>query len=165
MTSSTLARKPRYYLDTSVFGGCFDTEFAEPSKRLFESIRMGQVTALMSRLVIDELTGAPQVVRELASQLDATNSEFVVPNPETEALALQYIAAGVITSKWTTDARHVALASWARAEVIVSWNFKHLVNVHRIRGFNAVNIRLGYQPIDIRSPLDLAFLDDSEVLP
>jgi hypothetical protein len=66
-----------------------------------------------------------------------------------------YLAAGVVGAASENDAHHVALAAVARADLIVSWNFKHIVHVDKIRRFNAVNLIEGYGMIDIRSPLEV----------
>ena len=60
-----------------------------------------------------------------------------------------------MTAKWATDALHVALAAVNHCKIIVSWNFKHIVNIKRIRGYNGINIKNGYPTIEIRSPKDL----------
>ena len=51
---------------------------------------------------------------------------------------------------------HIALATLARVDALVSWNFKHIVNLHRIRGFNGVNLMRGYGTLEIRSPREVA---------
>ena len=53
------------------------------------------------------------------------------------------------------DCLHIAIATVARVDVLVSWNFKHIVNIYRIRGYNSVNIRNGYNTLEIRSPKDI----------
>ena len=76
---------------------------------------------------------------------------------DADALELQqaYIAEGILTEKWYDDALHVALATVAECDVIVSWNFKHIVNFRKIPLFNAVNILKGYRQIAIYSPLEV----------
>jgi len=74
-----------------------------------------------------------------------------------DALILQmaYIQAGILTEKWYDDALHVAVATVTGCDLIVSWNFKHIVNFNKIPKFNAVNILQGYRHIDIYSPLEV----------
>jgi hypothetical protein len=55
----------------------------------------------------------------------------------------------------------VALASVAGADAVVSWNFKHLVQLRRIRGFHAVNVLRGYPLIEIRSPLEVTLGEEA----
>jgi len=68
------------------------------------------------------------------------------------ALAEQYINAGVVTPSQLVDAQHIAIATLNRVDALVSWNFKHIVNLQRIRGYNSVNLRLGHRLLEIRTP-------------
>ena len=79
----------------------------------------------------------------------------MIADDEVTALAEAYIAAGVLGRASELDARHVATATVARADVLLSWNFKHIVNYDRIRKFNGVNVLNGYSTIDVRSPLEM----------
>ena len=71
---------------------------------------------------------------------------------EVRDLAEEYLRAGVLGERWADDATHVAAATVAGAELIVSWNFRHIVNYNRIRGFNAVNLQNGYRTVTFLSP-------------
>ncbi len=51
--------------------------------------------------------------------------------------------------------QHIAVATLGRVDVVVSWNFKHIVNLNRIRLYNSVNLKLGYPMIEIRSPREV----------
>ena len=75
-------------------------------------------------------------------------------------LADQYIIEKVVGKTSIEDCRHIALATINRVDVLVSWNFKHIVNLDRIKGYNSVNYRLGYPMIEIRSPKDLIRYED-----
>jgi hypothetical protein len=81
--------------------------------------------------------------------------ENVFLSEEAEELAAQYLQYGVVGGKVLADAQHIAIASVARVDVLVSWNFQQIVNLNRIRAFNAVNLRLGYQILEIRSPREV----------
>lgn len=87
--------------------------------------------------------------------------EFVRQDEQSEALAEQYIRQEVVSHRMLADALHIAVATIAKVDVLVSWNFKHIVNLDRIHGFNAVNLRLGYAMSEIRSPLEV-WKDDNE---
>ncbi len=63
-----------------------------------------------------------------------------------------YLAARILGSASLRDAEHVAAATVARADLLVSWNFKHIVHFDKIAGFNEVNQRLGYGAIRIHAP-------------
>jgi len=81
---------------------------------------------------------------------------------EVRTLADAYFTAGALGRANADDALHVAAATVARADVIVSWNFKHIVNFQRIRRFNGVNLASGYPMLDIRSPLEMDYGDQDE---
>ena len=145
----------RIYVDTSVIGGCCDAEFADASQTLIALAKDGVALLLISDLMITELQRAPVVVQSVLNQLPIAATEDVRVSDESRALRDAYLAAGVVGPAHRNDAHHVALASIARANMIVSWNFKHIVHFDKIRGFNAVNLRDGYAPIAIYSPLEV----------
>lgn len=139
-------------MDTSVVGGCHDEQFSGDSRALLALAMQGRVTLLLSTIVIAELAFAPAQVQAEITKLPSSAVEEVPVTEEVFALRDAYIAAGVITAKWSDDAGHVAAASVARADAIVSWNFKHIVQLDRIKGYNAVNRHLGYPDLVIVTP-------------
>nr|VFK47620.1 MAG: PIN domain-containing protein [Candidatus Kentron sp. TC]VFK63081.1 MAG: PIN domain-containing protein [Candidatus Kentron sp. TC] len=147
--------KPRIYTDTSVIGGCLDEEFQTGSKALFDRFESGSAILVLSGLTLFELENAPPRVREVLNRVPAENIQRVELTAETEQLADKYLSEGVVPMKSRADARHIALATVNRADVLVSWNFKHIVNLERIRGYNAVNLKQGYPMIEIRTPLEI----------
>lgn len=148
-------RRPRVYIDTSVIGGCLDEEFAESSHALMEQARRGEVLLLISSLLIDELADAPSRVQQVLVDLPESCLVRLELDEEADRLSRAYIEAGVLGEASRDDARHVAMASVHDADLIVSWNFRHIVQYQRIRGFNAVNLRQGYKSIEIRSPREV----------
>jgi len=148
-------KKLRIYIDNSVVGGCFDEEFAEESNALFEMAREGTILLVVSDLMLGELEPAPPWVRHLFDSMPPSALERMAEPDEAVRLHTAYIAAGIVGEASWKDALHVANATVAGADVVVSWNFKHIVNLKRIRGFNAVNIREGYGQIEIRSPKEV----------
>lgn len=149
--------KPRIYVDTSVIGGCFDDEFSEHSHRLFEEFRSGRKRVVISDIVLFELDGAPKNVQQILSDVPDDSAEYVFLSEESAALAEAYIREGVIAEKSLSDARHIAIATIERVDVLVSWNFKHIVNLNRIHLVNSVNLKLGYHLIEIRSPMEVIY--------
>ncbi len=143
---------PRVYCDTSVFGGCFDEEFEEASNRLFDQFRAGAFRLVLSQTTLDELDPSPSRVQALLQTIPVENLEFVPPSREIEELRDAYIAAGVIGRASIGDAAHIAAASVARVDMIVSWNFSHIVHFEKIRGYHGVNIMRGYFSVPIFSP-------------
>jgi hypothetical protein len=77
-------------------------------------------------------------------------------------LAETYISEGALTNKSYNDALHIALATINNADVLASWNFKHIVNINRIRLYNSINLKLGYRLIEIRTPREILNTNDNE---
>jgi predicted nucleic acid-binding protein len=144
--------KQRIYLDTSVFGGHFDKEFEAHTIPLFGRIGKGEFIVLYSTITQEELENAPENVKHLVSSLRSDVTEFLAVTDEAVELASQYISEKVVGRTSFADCLHIALATINRADFLVSWNFKHIVNIDRIRGYNAINIKNGYKQLEIRSP-------------
>ena len=147
--------KARIYTDTSVLGGCEDDEFREPSRRLLEAFQRGELTLVLSELTVRELEGAPDLVRAVLGTVPDEHVEALALSPEAEELASAYITDGAIGARMYADALHIALATVARVDVLVSWNFKHVVNLKRIHAYNAVNLKRGYPLLEIRTPREV----------
>ncbi len=145
----------RVYTDTSVLGGCEDEEFAEHSIRLLEGFVLGERTLVLSDLTLQELADAPTEVRERLALVPEVYIETIQLGAEAGELAEGYISSGVLPARLRADAQHIAMATVARVDVLVSWNFKHIVNLQRIRRYNSVNLRLGYPLIEIRTPREV----------
>ena len=145
----------RLYLDTSVYGGFFEPEFELWTKILFNQIQEKRFKVVYSRLVDIELSNAPAMVRELAMSVTADNAEIIEISEEAGLLAESYITEKVVGKTSLSDCLHIAIASLDNADILVSWNFKHIVNVHRIRGYNAVNYKLGHKMLEIRTPREV----------
>ena len=152
-------RQLRAYVDTSVFGGVFDSEFETASRAFLESVRTGKMLAMVGATTLAELAQAPVRVQQIFADLPADVVVRCGITTEVERLRDAYLAAGVLTPKWSDDATHVATATVHDSDVLVSWNFRHIVNFDKIRLFNAVNMRLGYGVISIHSPMELQYDD------
>jgi len=144
--------KQRIYLDTSVFGGYYDVEFEEFTKPLFDRINKGEYIVLYSSITQDELENAPENVKHLFRNLNPEYSECLETNNEVVDLATEYITERVVGQISFSDCLHIALATISKADFLVSWNFKHIVNIQRITGYNSINIKNGYKQLEIRSP-------------
>jgi hypothetical protein len=152
--------KPRLYFDTSVFGGVFDEEFEEISTLLFEKVKLGQIICVYSDLSETELKNAPENVRDFFISLPKENTEVIEVTEEAYLLADKYLAEKVVGQTSADDCRHIATATINKVDILVSWNFKHIVNVFRIRGYNSINLRCGYSQLDIRSPKEIVYNED-----
>lgn len=152
--------KPRLYFDTSVFGGVYDEEFKEISTLLFEMVKLGQITCVYSDLSETELQNAPQRVKDFFADLPKEHMQFIEVTEEAYELAQKYLDEKVVGEASAEDCRHIATATVNKVDYLVSWNFKHIVNIFRIRGYNSINLRYGYSPIDIRSPKEIVNNED-----
>lgn len=144
--------KQRLYIDTSVFGGYFDEEFSEHTVPLFNSISKGEYIVLFSSVTQEELENAPPKVKELVRSIREEQTEFLETTEEAIELATSYIKEKVVGQTSFADCLHIALATVNKADFLVSWNFKHIVNIQRIRGYNSINIKNGFKQLEIRSP-------------
>jgi predicted nucleic acid-binding protein len=157
MSSLDLAmRAPRVYLDTSVLGGCFEPEFEEWSNGLVEDFRRRRFVPVLSDLLAAELDPAPERVRQVHAELIEIGAEGLVVGEEALDLLDAYEARAVLGAKYRNDMLHIALATTAKVDVLVSWNFKHMVRFEKIRLFNAVNLDPGYKSLTIHSPREVA---------
>jgi len=153
--------KQRIYIDTSVFGGYFDEEFKENTIPLFDRILSGEYIMLYSTVTQVELENAPYNVKELVKSLKAEQTEFIETTSDAVDLATDYITEKVVGQTSFADCLHIALATINRADFLISWNFKHIVNIDRIRGYNSVNIKKGFKQLEIRSPREFNKYEDN----
>jgi hypothetical protein len=150
-----MKKELKIYIDTSVIGGCYDDEFAEWSKKLIEEFKAGLYIPVVSELTEAEIGNAPEPVQNVLIDLLKSNCEVLVETEESIALAQKYINVGILSSNFEDDARHVAMATTNSIDMIVSWNFKHIVHFEKIRWFNSVNLAEGYKLIEIFSPREV----------
>jgi hypothetical protein len=148
-------RKSSIYLDTSVIGGCCDPEFQEWSNGLLDDIKAGKFSLFLSDLSDAKVQDAPEEVRTIYLEFRNCASRILELSYEAIELADTYLKHGILTLNYRNDARHIALATVAGADLLVSWNFKHVVHFEKIQKFNAVNIEMGYKPILIFSPREV----------
>jgi len=152
--------KQRIYADTSVLGGILDDEFKEWSIRLLEEFQMGNSILVLSDITLQELEGAPDKIHKELSKIPEKNIEKLKINKDAKLLAQEYLKEGVVTEKYIVDAQHIAIASVFKVDLVVSWNFKHILNYKKIRLYNGVNLKNGYPLIEIRSPREV--VDEKE---
>jgi hypothetical protein len=152
--------RPRIYTDTSVIGGCLDEEFKEASLQLVSMFKGGEAVLVVSDLTLLELEAAPAGVRAVLDDIPEEHKEYIELTAEAVELAQHYIDAEVIGATKRVDAQHIALATVSRVDVLVSWNFRHIVNLQRIHGYNSVNLRYGYPLLEIRTPQEVVHYEE-----
>ena len=151
----TQERILRIYCDTSVFGGCFDEEFREASTALLRLFREKEFILVYSDATLAELRNAPERVRDILIEMPEGFSEYVEPHPVIDQLREAYLKEGILGPSSAVDAWHIASATVGGADMIVSWNFKHIVHYEKIQGFHGVNVLHGFPAIPIYSPLEV----------
>lgn len=145
----------RVYIDTSVFGGYFDKEFEKETKPFFDKIIEKRVKIIVSEILELEIYRAPDLVWDFFESIPSDCIERVELTDEARDLSEKYIAEKVVGKTSRADCQHIALATINKVDVLVSWNFKHIVNLERIRGYNSINFREGYQMTEIRTPKEI----------
>ena len=146
----------RFYLDTSVIGALFDVEMPqriEITRTLLDSIVSGTHIGAISNVVLEEIERSPEELREkLASEMGRIPLQ-IVSEDETSADLLEiYEKEGFIRKGARLDLRHLAVATVHGVDALVSWNFRHIVNIRTRRAVHSVNLRLGLPLIEIVSP-------------
>lgn len=151
----------RVYIDTSVVGGQFDKEFSADTIPFFEAVTNGLFIVIVSDLLEAELLRAPQRVRDFLATLPSQQINNIRLTQEAGELADQYIRAKVVGQTSRADCQHIAMATLAKVDILVSWNFKHIVNLDKIRGYNGINYQFGHSMIEIRTPKEIINYDDT----
>jgi predicted nucleic acid-binding protein len=162
MAKSFPRKALRIYADTSVFGGVFDPEFSAASSRFLDQVGSKRFQLVISPLVEEEISEAPHRVQDLYQSV-APLAELAPVAEAAGRLQAAYLRARIVSSKWARDALHVASASVAGCQIMVSWNFRHIVHYDKIALYNAINIREGYSPIGIHTPQEVIEYEKEEV--
>ena len=155
-------KRLRIYCDSSVIGGYFDTEFEADSRRFIDAVKKGRIVMLVSEVVVREILQAPEGVQNLLASMPTSSVERVALSKEVIELRNAYITAGILGARWIDDATHVAAATVARADAIVSWNFSHIVRLDKMKSYNQVNLINGYGILTIVSPREVNYADTPE---
>ncbi|MCB9034601.1 MAG: PIN domain-containing protein [Chitinophagales bacterium] len=143
----------KVFIDTSVFGGYFDKEFSEDTIPFFNEIKKLNTEIIVSEPLELEIYRAPSFIVDFYESLK--NIIKVELSTEAENLALKYIEEKVVGKTSLADCQHIAIATIYNVDVLASWNFKHIVNLQRIRGYNSINLREGYNTLEIRTPKEI----------
>ncbi len=150
-------KKLRLYLDTSVISHLDAPEVPEKeadTRRLWEDIKLGKYDVVMSELIYSEVDRCPQEPKRLMmrSELAEIESTYADQTDEADRLADLYVTVGGLPPKSADDAMHIAIATVAGCDVILSWNFRHIVNLRAMNAVDATNIKEGYKTLRILSP-------------
>ena len=145
----------RVYIDTSVVGGYFDEEFKFYTKLFFEKVDQGKFKVIVSDILETELQGAPEDVIKFYKSISSDQIEYIEQAEDSNPFRRGLLKEGVVGKASRADCRHIALATLVNADILISWNFKHIVNIAKIRGYNSVNIKYGHRILEIRTPREI----------
>lgn len=144
------------YLDTSVLN--FAVGGAEPhhvaaTQTLFRQLQTGIFTASISAVVIQEILAAPEPRRsDLTRLVEAHKLSVLELDAAAETLTQRYVEHRLVPRRYENDARHIAVAVVNNLDAIVSWNFRHMVNVKTRLAVQGINRLEGYHEIEIVTP-------------
>ena len=151
--------KTRVYLDTSVFGAVCDPGPAErllATRRVLDGPARERWEGFISTLALEEVDRAPETVRgRVTGELRRSGVTALEESAESLMLARLYMASGARPANGEYDARHIAVSTVNGIHTVVSWNFRHMVNVERRRQINAINLRENLALLDIVSPWEI----------
>jgi len=149
-------RKQKIYLDTSVISHLYAPDTPEKmadTLRLWRQIQNGEYDVVLSEVVFDELARCVDFKkRQLTDFLQRIRYDRVESNNDTVALASKFVDFGILREKSFDDCRHIATALVSGYDIIVSWNFRHIVNAKTIRGTRVITMLEGFKDIMICSP-------------
>ncbi len=118
------------------------------------------IILLYSDVIDDELSSAPDDVTSFVNSIPDNRLQHINLDKEAVKLAKNYIAENVVGPSSMADCFHIAIATIQKADLLVCWNFKHIVNIERIHGYNSVNLKYGYQTLEIRNPREAFDYED-----
>ena len=149
-------RVQKIYLDTSVVSYLNQPDMPDKMNdtlALWEEIKAGEYKAVISEITTRKLMNCAEPKRSImADYLNEADFEVLTINDEIKELAQEIINRGILTPKSLDDCTHIAVAIINNCDIIVSWNFKHLVNVRTINGVLAITVSNHYKQIDIYTP-------------
>jgi len=149
-------RKLKIYLDTSVISHLHQPDAPDKMNdtlALWEETKAGEYKAVISDITTRELMNCAEPKRSImADYLNEYDFEVLAIDKEIDDLAQEIIKRGILTVKSIDDCTHIAAAIINNCDIIVSWNFKHLVNIKTIKGVREITVSNHYKQIDIYTP-------------
>jgi predicted nucleic acid-binding protein len=158
-------KKPRLYLETSLWNFCFADDAPEKKDvtlRFLEMVRLGKYRVYISNVVLEEIGRANEAKRlQLIEVINELQPELLELDDEVIALAERYVVEGVVPRTKFEDAMHAATASVHEMDALISWNLKHLANFRRMEMINGINLKEGYgKRLELITPMEVS---DEEV--
>jgi hypothetical protein len=144
-------RPLRVYVETSVFGGMYEPDFLNETKRCFRMVRDGRFRVVVSEQVKSEISPSPDAVKEFFD-INLSSMEYTAISREVRKLAGLYVNNKIFNPKVYSDALHVACATINGCDGLISWNNKHMVNAVKIGHVNMINVINGFTQLIAVSP-------------
>ena len=148
--------KLKVYLDTSVISHLMQEDVPEKmadTLKLWDMFRNGKYDVYLSTVTLEEVSDCPEPKRsQMYNYLEQINYTPIEITDDMSDIAQQIIDMGILTKKSYDDCQHIAAAVIYGCDCIISWNFKHIVNIKTIRGVRAITNLKGYKPIEILNP-------------
>ncbi len=149
-------RKLKVYLDTSVISHLLQEDVPEKmadTRKLWDMFKDGKYDVYLSTVTLEEIADCPEPKRsKMYDYLEQINYTPIKITDDVSDIAQQIIDMGILTRKSYDDCQHIAAAVVNACDCIISWNFKHIVNIKTIRGVRAITNLEGYKPIEILNP-------------
>ena len=147
-------KKLKIYLDATIPNYVFNPHTPEKQKYakiLFNEIGKGRFESYISKIVIDEISAAPESKQ---SQMASILKEIPILDvtDECNELAQEYIERGIIPPQYKNDALHIGIATFYNMDALISYNFEHIVKLKTIREVSGINISMGFKIIDLVIP-------------
>ena len=156
--------KLKVYLDTSVISYLYQldaTERMEDTLEVWEMFRNKKYDVYISNIVLNEISGCnEEKLNILLEYLNEIEYTVVETDENTVELAEKFIDFGILRQKSFDDCQHIAAAILAGCDIIISWNFKHIVNVKTVRGVKVITTLEGYKDLMIYPPSVLLESED-----
>ncbi|MFZ3102940.1 MAG: PIN domain nuclease [Desulfitobacteriaceae bacterium] len=157
-------KKLKIYLDTSVISHLQADDVPEKmaiTLKFWDDVKAGQFDVYISEVTEAEIADCPEPKKTvLGEHLKEVSVHTIELTEEITDLAQRYLILGVLPPKCVDDSIHVAAATFAGCNAIVSWNFKHILKLRAFIGVNGVNRMLGYGEIALIPPYELLEEDD-----
>ena len=149
-------KKLKIYLDTSVISHLLADDVPEKmvdTQELWELLQQDEYEVIISELTFDELMRCNEEKRaEIARYMTLINYAHVPITTQQNELAQEYLRHKVLSDKNIDDLIHIACSVLNDCDYIISWNFKHFVNIRTISKVNSVNLLLGFREVKIIPP-------------
>ena len=150
-------KKLRVYLDTTIFNFVFadDAPVERDLTRKFFS-QISHFDVFISDIVIEEIAECPAPKRQkMMDLIEKYNIQELSLDEASRQLAIKYIKEGIIPAKYQDDALHIAIASVNEMDLLLSWNFQHIVKLKTKRESVGVYMLMGYRSIEIYTPREV----------